>query len=56
MAAHEEFGETIQELIKATDEEIQQQSGIHSHTEPRALNFAAAQRLNPGIKIDASIE
>lgn len=55
VSIHEEFEETIQELIKATDEEIQQQSGIPSHTEPRALNFAAAQRMNPGIKIDASV-
>ncbi|KIL65044.1 hypothetical protein M378DRAFT_178576 [Amanita muscaria Koide BX008] len=55
VSIHEEFEEIIQELIKATDEEIQQQSGIHSHTEPRALNFAAAQRMNSGIKIDASV-
>jgi len=54
--ANERFNETIQTLIKATDSEIHQQTGISSHTEPSSLNFAAAQRLNNGIKIDASIE
>ena len=56
LTAHKRFTETIQNLIEATDSEIQRQTGISSYTEPSSLNFAAAQRLNNGIKIYASIE
>ena len=56
LTAHKRFKETIQNLIEATDVEIQRQTGVSSHTEPRSLNFAAAQRLHTGMKIDASIE
>jgi hypothetical protein len=56
LTAKERFKETIQKVIEATDVEIQRQTGISSHTEPSSLNFAAAQRLNNGIKIKASIE
>jgi len=50
------FNKTIQNLIKATDAEIQRKTGISSHTESSSLNFAAAQRLDNGIKINASID
>jgi len=56
VSIHKRFKETIQNLIEATDVEIQRQTSISSHTEPNSLNFAAAQRLNNGIKIDASID
>jgi GTP-binding protein EngB required for normal cell division len=56
VSTKERFKETIQNLIVATDLEIQRQTGISSHTEASSLNFAAAQRLNNGIKIDASID
>jgi len=56
VSTRKRFNETIQNLIKATDAEIQRKTGISSHTEPNSLNFAAAQRLDNGIKIDASID
>jgi len=56
VSTNERFNKTIQTLIKATDSEIQQQAGISSYTESSSLNFAAAQRLNNGIKTHASID
>jgi len=54
VSTHRRFKETIQNL-KATGVEIQGKTGISSHTESGSLNFAAAQRLNNGIRIGASI-
>ncbi|KAN0124243.1 hypothetical protein V8E52_001892 [Russula decolorans] len=50
------FASTIEELIRATDKEIQQQTNAPPHTEPHSLNFATAQRANTDLKVDASIE
>jgi len=50
------YKDSIKELIQATDGEIQRHTGVSSHTEPRSFNFSAAQRLNTGIKIEASID
>jgi len=56
VSIHPRYKNTIQGVIQATDAEIQQQTGTTSRTEPRSFNFAAAQRLNADIKIDASID
>jgi hypothetical protein len=56
LTAKSRFQETVRNLIEATDVEIQRQTGVSSHTDPRSFNFAAAQRLHTGMKIDASIE
>jgi len=55
------FASTIEELIRATDKEIQEQTNTPGppgppHTEPHSLNFAAAQRANTDLKVDASID
>ncbi|KAN0118209.1 hypothetical protein V8E52_005470 [Russula decolorans] len=50
------FDSTIEELIRATDKEMQQQTNAPPHTEPHSLNFAPAQRANTDLKVDASIE
>jgi len=50
------FASTIEELIRATDKEIQQQTNAPPHTEPHSLNFATAQRANTDLKVDASID
>ncbi|KAI0251027.1 hypothetical protein BJV78DRAFT_1213904 [Lactifluus subvellereus] len=56
VSAGSRYKDTIKELIQATDEEIQQQTGVSSHTEPRSLNFSSAQRADNGLKIKASID
>ncbi|KAF8521772.1 hypothetical protein BU17DRAFT_87676 [Hysterangium stoloniferum] len=56
VSTHPRYKDTIKVVIEATDKEIQQQTGIFSHTEPHSLNFTAAQRLNTNMKIDASID
>ncbi|KAF8525512.1 hypothetical protein BU17DRAFT_83723 [Hysterangium stoloniferum] len=56
VSTHPRFKHTIGAVIRATDEEIQKQTGKFSHTEPHSLNFTAAQRVNPDMKIDASID
>jgi predicted GTPase len=50
------YTDTIKRLIQATDKEIQRQTGVSSHTEPRSLNFSRAQRADNDLKIEASIE
>jgi len=50
------FDSTIEELIRATDKEMQQQTNAPPHTEPHSLNFAPAQRANTDLKVDASID
>ncbi|KAF8523355.1 hypothetical protein BU17DRAFT_86101 [Hysterangium stoloniferum] len=56
VSTRQKYQNTIQAVIQATDEEIQQRTSNFSHTEPHSLNFTAAQRLNTDMKIDASID
>lgn len=46
----------IEQLVQVTDKEVQQYLGIPSHTTPLSLAWAVAQRGNPEVSIEASIE
>jgi hypothetical protein len=54
--ARPKYKNTIEKLIEATDKEIPRRGDVGSYTEAVPLNFAAAQRAHPAIKLDASIE
>jgi len=56
VSTSKEFKSTVEELIQVTDKQVLQSVHGSSHTTPESLAWATAQRGNPDVSIEASID
>jgi len=56
VSTNKEFKSTVEELIQVTDKQVLQSVHGSSHSTPESLAWATAQRGNPDVSIEASID